>query len=103
MSNISDKAIRDWLNGKINFTFQKTFVFRGLVVEIEKRSKDNLMGRFGGGWDIEFGFQHGGVSTIINLFVMSIRITNDKKYREKYGEHSDAWERANRRLGYEYS
>lgn len=55
-------------------TFDKTIRVFNREVKFEKRSKDNGWGRFGGGWQIEFGFQKGSRSLIINLFVMSIRI-----------------------------
>ncbi len=38
------------------------------------RSKDNLWGRFGGGWNWEFGFVAGGHTIIFNLLIFSIRI-----------------------------
>ena len=37
------------------------------------RSKKNPMGRFGGGWDWELGFQVGSRTTIVNLLVCSLR------------------------------
>ena len=37
------------------------------------RSKKNPMGRFGGGWNWELGFQVGSRTTIVNLLVCSLR------------------------------
>lgn len=37
-------------------------------------SKDCVMGRFGGGWDWEVGFQVGGRTILFNLLVFSLRI-----------------------------
>jgi hypothetical protein len=44
-----------------------------------RRSKDNLWGRFGGGWNWELGFQAGGRTVIVNLLVASVRIERKRK------------------------
>ena len=44
------------------------------TIKYERRSKDELWGRFGGGWDWELGFQLGGNTLIINLLIAYIRI-----------------------------
>ena len=57
--------------------FNKTIKIFSYKVKFEKQSKNGL-GRFGGGWQVEFGFQKGRTSLILNLFVMSIRINKLK-------------------------
>lgn len=44
-----------------------------------RRTRDEHMGRFGGGWQWEVGIQAGGTSVIVNLLVASIRFTNKRK------------------------
>lgn len=51
------------------------------TVSFEQKSKRNLWGRFGGGWDFKLGIQAGSLKSIfllkdviISLFTMSIRI-----------------------------
>lgn len=39
-----------------------------------RRSKENLWGRFGGGWNWKVGVQAGGSTVIIDLLVASVRI-----------------------------
>lgn len=48
---------------------------KAIKVEIAQRSKDSPMGRFGGGWNWELGVQVGEGDFILNLLVLSIRIT----------------------------
>jgi hypothetical protein len=62
---------------KKEITFNKTWMIGKYRINAEKCSKYEGWGRFGGGWQVEFGFQYSGSTLIINLFVMSIRI--DKK------------------------
>lgn len=50
-----------------------------LTVTYSRRSKDAYMGRFGGGWQWEAGFQAGNLTRrrgtiIVNLLVSSVRI-----------------------------
>jgi hypothetical protein len=45
-----------------------------LAVMFSWRSRRNLMGRFGGGWNWCLGFDAGGRTIIFNLLVCSIRI-----------------------------
>lgn len=58
--------------------FRKTIKLFNRNITFKKRTK-NGYGRFGGGWQIELGFQIGTNSVVINLFVMSIRIDRIKK------------------------
>lgn len=39
-----------------------------------RRSKDNLWGRFGGGWNWKLGIDVGGTTVIVNLLVATLRI-----------------------------
>ncbi len=43
------------------------------------RSKSNLMGRFGGGWNWQFGFEAGGGTIIFCFLVCSLRIEFQKR------------------------
>lgn len=54
--------------------FNKIIKIGNRKIQFEKRSNESGTRRFGGGWQIVFGFQKGSKSLIINLFVMSIRI-----------------------------
>lgn len=63
---------------KKELLFNKTIKIGNRKIQFEKRSNENGMRRFGGGWQIVFGFQKGSKSLIINLFVMSIRIDKIK-------------------------
>lgn len=74
MPKFTDEQINDWFSGLINYEFQKTIILGNRKITFEKRSKKNIWGRFGGGWNIKFGFQIGGSSVVINLFVMYIKI-----------------------------
>jgi len=66
---------------KKEWIFRKEYETKKYEISLEKRSNNSGTGRFGGGWQIEFGFQIGKNSLIINLFVISIRI-NRKNRRE---------------------
>lgn len=46
-----------------------------LHVTYERRSGNDLHGRFGGGWQWKLGFQAGGRSVIVNLLVANVRLT----------------------------
>lgn len=61
------------------YVFNKTYIFLGRKFRFQQKRKGCLMGRVGGGWDIEFGVQIGGSSIIVNLFVMSIRIDRHRR------------------------
>ena len=75
MDKITDEQVKNWLSGAIHYEFQKTITIGNRQIIFEKRSKKkNLWGRFGGGWNIVFGFQASGGTIIINLFVMSIQV-----------------------------
>ena len=58
---------------------EKDFKIRGLKINFLWQSKDNLWGRFGGGWNINFGFQASKSTTIINLFTFSLRFSRETK------------------------
>jgi len=57
----------------------KRWRFLGLDFKYEWRSKHNGWGRFGGGWQIEAGFQWSGRTLILNFFVFSIRISKPRR------------------------
>lgn len=63
---------------EIDYLYRKRF-----TITFEQRKKSSYMGRFGGGWNWELGFQICSDNLIINLLVMSIKVswkevTNDK-------------------------
>ena len=49
-----------------------------LEIVFNWRSKNNLWGRFGGGWNWELGFQAGGRTIIFNLLIFSLRFSYKK-------------------------
>ena len=53
---------KEWRLGRLRFVYNW-------------RSKKNLWGRFGGGWNWELGFMAGGKTVILNLLVASLRIS----------------------------
>lgn len=55
------------------------WTFGRWAIKYERRSKDNMWGRFGGGWNWKVGFQAGGSTVIIDLLVASIRISRVRK------------------------
>ena len=60
---------------------RKSFRIFGFEVEYERRRKDNLWGRFGGGWDWALGFELGGSTLLINLLVSIITIHKIKGHQ----------------------
>lgn len=64
------------------FVFKKKFENNYFKIRFEMRSKNNLMGRFGGGWNWKLGVQIGGSTIIISLLVAELIISrkrNDTK------------------------
>ena len=51
----------------------------GRHVTYTRKSRNAPMGRFGGGWNWNLGFQAGGRTVIINLLTVNIRIERKKK------------------------
>src|SRR5690348_4122430 len=51
-------------------------------IKFEWRSKKNLWGRFGGGWNWNFGFQAGGSTVLFNLLVASLKISHREKGKQ---------------------
>lgn len=45
-----------------------------LCIAYSRRSKDELWGRFGGGWNWKLGLQAGYTTLVINLLICSITI-----------------------------
>ncbi|MCP3682017.1 MAG: hypothetical protein GY861_04935 [bacterium] len=56
----------------VRYLLNRSFFCFGYKVTFKYRAKNNLWGRFGGGWNWELGFQAGGSSLAINLLLMSI-------------------------------
>ena len=53
--------------------FKKSWQLGRGQIKIEWRKKANAMGRFGGGWNWKLGISWAPSTTIIDLFVLSIR------------------------------
>lgn len=47
------------------------------------RSRKSFLGRFGGGWNWELGFQYGGDTLIVNWLICSTRFTWEPKKESK--------------------
>ena len=52
---------------------KKTWKLGRLSITYNWRSKKNLWGRFGGGWNWIVGVEIGSTTTIVNLLVFSLR------------------------------
>lgn len=50
----------------------------GLRIVFSWRSKKNIMGRFGGGWNWKLGFMAGGSTVIISLLIADVRMEKAK-------------------------
>ena len=61
---------------------RKIFTIGRLEIEFHWRSRKNLWGRFGGGWNWAFGFKGLGRTTIIYLLVCSLRFHFRKRKQE---------------------
>lgn len=57
-----------------------------LVVTFSWRSRKNLMGRFGGGWNWSLGFEAGGRTIIFTLLVCSLRLCLERQKGEPRNE-----------------
>lgn len=49
--------------------------YRGWTVTYRRRTRDELWGRFGGGWQWEVGFQLGGSTLWLNCLVFSVSVS----------------------------
>ena len=74
---IKERMIQSILD--IRWDFHKVFRIGRCEIIVEKRSKDNFWGRFGGGWNWDLGFQIGGRTLIINWLIGSIIINLKRK------------------------
>jgi hypothetical protein len=54
--------------GAIQYSVDKTYAFPWFAVRFEIRSKENVMGRFGGGWNYKIGFQFSRLSYVLIHF-----------------------------------
>lgn len=57
-----------------------------MKISIRHKSAKSYMGRFGGGWNWNLGFQAGGHELILNLLVFSIRFDfeNEKATKDTH-------------------
>jgi hypothetical protein len=62
----------------IKYIFNKHFNFKRLEITFEWRSKEQLWGRFGGGWNWELGFK-AGERTIIFYFLIFYVVISIKR------------------------
>lgn len=76
---ITKQSIKDWLSGIIRYDIEKRWQIGRLKIKFEKRSSQNLWGRFGGGWNWKVGFQAGGRTVIFDLLVCSVRLSLEEK------------------------
>lgn len=58
----------------IKWNFIKKLRLGNWQVSLEKRKKDNLWGRFGGGWNWKFGFQLGKSTFIFHWLIGTLSI-----------------------------
>jgi hypothetical protein len=95
MTSKQYNAAKDWLSGKDpQYVIKLKNKSKKLQISFEMRSKNNFMGRFGGGWQWKLGFQACKTSIIISLLVAELSISwygltkRGKEYYEKL-ERSD--------------
>lgn len=81
--NNEEKAIIDIV--RINKQIKKTEIIKRwnlkyFTIKFEWRSRKNLWGRFGGGWNWHLGFQSSGSTLILFILVFMLRFDwNSKK------------------------
>lgn len=64
--------------GDIEYDINKRFHVHGWIIRVQKRSKRNRMGRFGGGWQWKVGAQWTTYRyVLVNLLVMTIIIEKE--------------------------
>lgn len=56
----------------------KKWFLLGLTIKFRWRSKNNLWGRFGGGWNWAFGFQASGKTIHLMLLICTLTIYKTK-------------------------
>ena len=65
--------------GEADYIFRRAWEFENAFgrykFKIAWKSKSNITGRFGGGWNWELGIRWGSNDVIINLLVLSLRLT----------------------------
>lgn len=62
---------------------KKTWNIGRLRVTFHWRSRKNLWGRFGGGWNWIVGFEIGGSTIILNLLICSLRFSIREKEKPR--------------------
>lgn len=53
--------------------YTKKIIIKKLSIKYERRTKDECMGRFGGGWNYILGIRLGGGTIILNCLFFTIR------------------------------
>lgn len=94
------KIIKDWLSGKINYNINKKINTPWFQLQFSIRSKNNFMGRFGGGWNWKLGFQIGGKTIIISLLIAELSFRPHSYYICKDWGKCDSFS-ACRKLNYD--
>jgi hypothetical protein len=64
---------------------RKSIVIGRLKTTYHWRSRKNLWGRFGGGWNWELGLQIGGTTVILNCLIFSLTFTWAKRAMKQNG------------------
>lgn len=72
MSKITRNQVLDWVNGITHYNIQKEWIIGRLKIKFEARSKKNLWGRFGGGWNWKLGVQGGSTTWIFSLLIATL-------------------------------
>lgn len=76
MTNKQYNAFKDWLSGKDpHYIIKLQNKSTKLKIRFEMRSKDNFMGRFGGGWQWKVGFQ----ASETTIIIYHCKMKNNKK------------------------
>lgn len=77
----------------VAYTVDKRWFFAGRSWHLEVRSKNNLWGRFGGGWNWHIGAQWGESTIIWYLLIGMLRVSkmtreeHEKRYCTKEESH----------------
>lgn len=79
-----DSVRRWWSGGKPHYLFHRKASIGRFEAELSWRSKKNLMGRFGGGWNWKIGIQAGGRAVIFSLLILEIRFCFYKARKEQF-------------------
>lgn len=74
MNAVNTETVDNWRKGIIARDAHQVREVGRYKITYERRSRQNAMGRFGGGWDWKLGIQASKSEWIISLIVSSLRI-----------------------------